>query len=440
MDVKRAFALLELDETASFSQVKLAYKDLAAVWHPDRHLHNPRLTSKALARMQELNRAFEVVSDHLAASANSIQHNIQEEYGVGQVSCPECGHPVSQGEGVPCSGCRARKPEHEQWGKSSPSKFQVNYDLFGFARKLAAGVLAGLFVGLVLLVVFGGIFSGSQNGAGNRADSVGQSGTAGGSGDLSEMFKVDHFNIYERHDLLQLQRNLAAIGYTVGPIDGIIGPLSLAAVNRFNSDFSTLTPISTPGEVLQFAAMHGEIASIYTNWREIASTGLMEEWLSRRGDQLRKGTGIETRQRLVRMLDFFSFERAAPAALPLPATGELFTAGDGQGVGLLVSARKATRHQLVKVVDPETGRVQLAAFVRSGQVLVTALPEGSYELRRVSGLQWYGKRFLFGTETAHCGRLGSRLQIGKRARQRLELVDCVHDQANAATPLSLFAF
>lgn len=429
MDIKRAFTLLELDETASLAQVKLAYRDLAAVWHPDRHRHNPRLTSKAHARMQELNRAFEVVAGYLADAVDDRPQQSPQEG-----ACPECGHPVGLGEDVLCSRCLARQ-------EKAVSKFQINYNLLGLARMLATGVVTAIFVGLVLLVVYGGIFPGSRSGESIREVAMNIGFPAGGERKLTNIFKVDHFNVYERPELLQLQRDLAAIGYSVGPIDGIIGPLTLDAVNRLYTDFPAQSPGTSPGEVLRFAAMHGQVAAVYSNWKEIAGTGLLEEWVKRRNEHVGITQTVDDPQRLIRLLDLFSFDRAAPDALLLPATEILFTAGNEQGIELLISARSAANHQLLKVVDPLTGRLLLAAFVRSGQVLVTSLPVGLYELRRVNGPVWYGKRFLFGVETVHCsGGQKGRLEIQGKGRQHLELVDCRQNEEKADSPLSLFVF
>lgn len=441
MDVKHAFKLLELDETATLSEVKLAYRDLASVWHPDRHLHNPRLTSKALARMQELNKAVEVASKYLTSTADERpQQRNQEAACSEQTSCQECGHPLNAGQGGLCSSCLASKPG--QQGQKTESTFHINYDLLAIARVLATGGLAAIFVGLVLLVVYGGIFSGHGSEESNRDISAGLGAPAGGQRELTKKFEVDHFNVYEQYELLQLQRDLAAIGYTVGPVDGIIGPLTLEAVNRLYSDFFALTPIAEPGDVLRFAGIHSQVAAVYGDWKEIACSGLLEEWMKQQTEHFQYVPAGDDPRRLIRLLDLFSFDRADPAALPLPATEVLYTAaGEEKGNELLISARTATGHQLIKVVDPTTGRVLQVAFVRSGQVLITSLPVGRYELRRVSGLQWYGKRFLFGADTVHCsgGREGW-LEIQKAGRLHLELADCSQDEDRTHSPLSLFVF
>ena len=47
MDIKQCFRILEIRETDSLEEIKRAYRDLIAIWHPDRYVHNPRLHQKA---------------------------------------------------------------------------------------------------------------------------------------------------------------------------------------------------------------------------------------------------------------------------------------------------------------------------------------------------------------------------------------------------------
>ena len=67
MDIKRCFEILELDRKASPEQARLAYKDLVAIWHPDRFAGNPRLRQKAEEKLKEINRAYEGVKAYFVA-------------------------------------------------------------------------------------------------------------------------------------------------------------------------------------------------------------------------------------------------------------------------------------------------------------------------------------------------------------------------------------
>ena len=61
MNIRRSLEILEIGADATEDEAKQAYKDLVAVWHPDRFSHNPRLKKKAEAKLKEANLAFENV-------------------------------------------------------------------------------------------------------------------------------------------------------------------------------------------------------------------------------------------------------------------------------------------------------------------------------------------------------------------------------------------
>lgn len=58
-ELKKCYDVLGLSPGASPEQLKLAYRDLAKVWHPDRFVHDPRLQAKAQVKLQEINDAYE---------------------------------------------------------------------------------------------------------------------------------------------------------------------------------------------------------------------------------------------------------------------------------------------------------------------------------------------------------------------------------------------
>lgn len=53
------YDLLGLSPGASPEELKLAHRDLAKVWHPDRFLHDPRLRDKAQEKLKLINEAYD---------------------------------------------------------------------------------------------------------------------------------------------------------------------------------------------------------------------------------------------------------------------------------------------------------------------------------------------------------------------------------------------
>ncbi len=69
MNVKKSYEILRLEPEASVADLKLAYRDMVNVWHPDRFLHNPRLKEKAEQQLQEINQAYEIALAHMSSDA-----------------------------------------------------------------------------------------------------------------------------------------------------------------------------------------------------------------------------------------------------------------------------------------------------------------------------------------------------------------------------------
>jgi len=65
MDIQKCFNILELRQDATPEEAYQAYRDLAAIWHPDRYAHNPRLQQKAEEKLKEINAAYEQVKSFL---------------------------------------------------------------------------------------------------------------------------------------------------------------------------------------------------------------------------------------------------------------------------------------------------------------------------------------------------------------------------------------
>lgn len=63
LDSDRAYRILGLAPGASADEVKVAYRDLVQVWHPDRFPADSRLRAKADRNLQRINAAYAVLKD-----------------------------------------------------------------------------------------------------------------------------------------------------------------------------------------------------------------------------------------------------------------------------------------------------------------------------------------------------------------------------------------
>lgn len=68
-DLRYYYKFFDLRSDASLNDVKQAYRDLVAVWHPDRFSHNPRLQEKAQDKLKKINAAYELISKSINGSS-----------------------------------------------------------------------------------------------------------------------------------------------------------------------------------------------------------------------------------------------------------------------------------------------------------------------------------------------------------------------------------
>ena len=59
MTTSDPYELLGVRPGVSRQELKVAYRDLTKVWHPDRFAHDPRLQEKAQEKLKEINDAYE---------------------------------------------------------------------------------------------------------------------------------------------------------------------------------------------------------------------------------------------------------------------------------------------------------------------------------------------------------------------------------------------
>ena len=65
LTLTQCYQLLEVQADASIEAVKLAYRQLAKVWHPDRFTEDPELCKIAEAKLKQINAAYRQIKEHL---------------------------------------------------------------------------------------------------------------------------------------------------------------------------------------------------------------------------------------------------------------------------------------------------------------------------------------------------------------------------------------
>lgn len=72
-DISQYYKILGLDITASATEIKTAYRNLAKKWHPDRFVNVPEQLKQAEQEIQKINEAYEIIKDRIQ---DKIKFNI----------------------------------------------------------------------------------------------------------------------------------------------------------------------------------------------------------------------------------------------------------------------------------------------------------------------------------------------------------------------------
>ncbi len=128
-----AFKTLELSPESSREEVRLAYRDLIQVWHPDKHYSNDRLREKASEKLKEINRAYDFLREYYKGDADHADNgtnrpkqdgNPEDQYILQACLKPEC----SALNRVP----RGKNPQQAKCGKCGRPLERAAYEEFEY--------------------------------------------------------------------------------------------------------------------------------------------------------------------------------------------------------------------------------------------------------------------------------------------------------------------
>jgi curved DNA-binding protein CbpA len=67
-DIEKSFEELNVSRTASYDEAKAAYRELAIILHPDKHMQNERISARATEKFKRLQTAWEEVDSYYRTS------------------------------------------------------------------------------------------------------------------------------------------------------------------------------------------------------------------------------------------------------------------------------------------------------------------------------------------------------------------------------------
>lgn len=367
MDIKQGFKILEIRETNSPEEIKSAYRDLIAIWHPDRYVHNPRLHQKANEKVKELNRAYHTVMSSLTPGKP------EDIFKKGAATTPEhtgLQHTIQYQPKFP------RKRTRRNWalllsvlgiGALIAIYGDAGHKIFDLIKRLPEGKYTKYFTR-------------------QRAPSPAE-----------EVAPV------QRNRILQVQRILKQRGYETGPVDGVMGENTVAALRRFQADYWLELKLDDVTHVLKALSRQEAIINQQPDWPVISTSNSFKSWIDNQAitspQTCRDIVATGSASQVASLIDWYKFDRIKPDPLPFPPNGIIKKSYHKGLAPLTIRARYDGRHYYLKLIRLSDNSEAFTAFLKSGYTLSEHVPVGKYEIKYAVGENWYGPKWLFGNQT-----------------------------------------
>ena len=334
--MKKYFQILELDVSSSIEEVEQAYKELAEAWRPENYQNLPRFKRKAEIKLEEINDAYERIRSYLLVKAS----------GEDQMVLDSPKDPLAEPEPETAPAEETQPPQI-----STPSQ----------RKKLLPGLIAvAVVLGALILYLISDhqkqqiqtpqtivakkdkptqdsdtappsvsddslpkqskSNSAVKSSAEKRSPFVKQTAQdpdakiRPGDNNLLTQKALSRFNRNPVR-VKRIQNGLITIGYDTGPIDGVIGPQTTAALRKFANDrghvieAGHLFASDLTNTVLVFA----EVSAKHPNWDHIIGSEDFSRWLVSQtvipAYQVKKLKNSATARQVIETLDLYKSDK-----------------------------------------------------------------------------------------------------------------------------------
>jgi peptidoglycan hydrolase-like protein with peptidoglycan-binding domain len=300
--MKKYYEILGLDMAASIEEVEQAYKELSETWDPQTYQNLPRYRRKAEIKSKEINEAYERLSAFLLARPpRKKQDDDQTDHippdGALLESEPQTTPPE---ETIPSQISKA------------PQRKTLFYGLIAIA--LVFGVLVFYQISdrkKPAQQSFQTAVTGEEKPAPATASqpastaplqkefaaqpagesAVQKHGATTDTQNIAPPVKIDYDVLLteERLDrynqnpqrVKRAQKGLIANGYDTGPLDGIIGPFTTAALKQFAGDHALEADSLFASSLTDAVLLYAEVAATHPDWHSIMAGDDFAHWLNR---------------------------------------------------------------------------------------------------------------------------------------------------------------
>jgi hypothetical protein len=337
--MKKYFEILELDVSASIEEVDQAYKELAEAWRPENYQNLPRFKRKAEIKLEEVKDAYERIRSYLLVKASGEDQMVFDS--------PKDPPPEPE-------------PETPSAEKTQPPQISAPYR----RKKLLLGLIA---VAPVLGVLIFYLISDRQRPqkkvpqsivakkdkpekdsdtasppvAANHLSKKYESNSATkfsaakrspfakpASQKPAEKIRPDYDRLLTQKALSKFNRNpvrvkriqngLITVGYNTGPIDGVIGPQTTAALRKFANDRTHVIEAGDlfASDLTKKVLLFAEVSAKHPDWDRIIGSQDFSRWLDSQtvlsAYQVKKLKKSPTALHVIGMLDLYKSDNKTP--------------------------------------------------------------------------------------------------------------------------------
>lgn len=401
MDVKRCFKVLEIKETDSLDEIKQAYRDLIAIWHPDRYAQNPRLQQKATEKVKELNSAYNYLVSHaskIKTSGGNGTHTAKDPFQPVVVICPKC---QTMNRFQADAWVRQRKCIYCNYPLlNEDDAFNQNKEPLEKKQRPAPGVRKKKRKGVRWILLFMAVCIGFYMVA-PHVKTVLSSYMKDKSEEKRAVQSLDDYLGKDR--TVEIQRFLTQLGYDPGSLDGVLGNQTVNAINRFKTDYSIQANGDDYQLLMSALVRHTGIAQLHQDWPAISRSTDFDGWIAEQTitspELCKQIIASGSVAQVASLVDLYKFDRIDPNPVSMPPSGVIQKSYVKGFAPLTIQTRHDGRHYYVKLIRAQDHSEAFSAFIKSGVTLTEHVPVGRYRLKYAVGKTWYGIKWLFGSET-----------------------------------------
>ena len=328
--MKKYYDTLGLDVTASIEEVAQAYKELSETWNPQIYQNLPRYRRKAEIKLKEINEAYEqIFASRRSKPTPEEQEADQSDEAVHDDVMPESESAATISE----------KPIPPQIGSSTQKKtlfygltaialvlgILVFYQLIGRKKPAQPGSqtvatteekpgsgMPSPPVSAVPLQKEPEADPADESAVQTQAASTDkQKFTPAANIDYDALLTEETLDRYNQDParVKRAQKGLIANGYDTGPLDGIIGPYTTAALRQFASDHALEPENLFASNLTDGVLVYAEVAATHPEWHSIIASDDFLNWLKRQSFYQNSRLQNMTAQQVIDTLNRYKSEK-----------------------------------------------------------------------------------------------------------------------------------